>query len=107
MTECTKQARESETTEPTMVRNERNIMYKASTTECETTEQTVVRKDQNRVHMASIRKSEKPQEMFRRKHSNKEAMVNKKNSNVSIEHAILSFNSDIKDGSNFVCTCCH
>jgi len=38
---------------------------------------------------------------------NKEAMASKRKSNVSIEHVILSFHHDIKNGPDFVCTCCH
>ena len=39
--------------------------------------------------------------------SNKEATASKRKSNVSLEHVILSFHHDIKNGPDFVCTCCH
>ena len=54
-----------------------------------------------------MRESETPHEVLRRKQRNKETMANKRSSNVSLEHAILSFHCDIKYGHDFVCTCCH
>ena len=59
------------------------------------------------MHKASMRASETPDEVLCRKHSNKEGMANKRKSNVSVEHAILSFHRAIKNGPDFVCTCCH
>ena len=82
-------------------------MRMASTRESETFEQTVQRKEQDRMHKASMRQSEIPDEVLRRKQSNKEAMANKRKRSVSVEHAILSFRHDIKNGPDFVCTCCH
>ena len=35
------------------------------------------------------------------------AVASKRKRNVSVEHAILSFHHDIKNGPDFVCTCCH
>ena len=57
------------------------------------------------MHKASMRASEIPDEVLRRKQSNKEAMASKRKSNVSVEHVILSFHHDIKNGPDFVCTC--
>ena len=54
----------------------------------ESCERTLRRKQQNRQHMACVRPT-------------------KKTSNVSIQQAIISFHSDIKNGLDFVCTCCH
>ena len=54
------------------------------------------------MHKASMRESE-----IRRKQSNKAAMAGKRKRSVSVEHAILSFHHDIKNGPDFVCTCCH
>ena len=99
--------RESETCEQTLQRKERDRMHEASMRESETCEQTLQRKERDRMHKASMRASETPDEVLCRKHSNKEAMANKRKSNVSVEHAILSFHRAIKNGPNFVCTCCH
>ena len=99
--------RESETCEQTLQRKERDRMHKASMRESETCEQTLQRKEQDRMHKASMRASETPDEVLCRKHSNQEAMANKRKSNVSVEHAILSFHRAIKNGPDFVCTCCH
>ena len=59
------------------------------------------------MHKASMRESEIPDEVLRRKQSNKEAMASKQKRSVPVEHAILSFHHDIKNGPDFVCTCCH
>ena len=54
----------------------------------ETSKQTVHRQEQDRKHKASVRSS-------------------KKLSSISVQQAIVSFHSDIKNGPDFVCTCCH
>ena len=59
------------------------------------------------MHKANMSASEIPDEVLRRKQSNKEAMASKRKSNVSVEHVILSFHHNIKNGPDFVCTCCH
>ena len=64
------------------------------------------RKERDRMHKASM-KASTPDEVLHRKQSNKEAMASKRKSSVSIEHVNLSFHRDIKNGPDFVCTCCH
>ena len=59
------------------------------------------------MHKASMRASEIPNEVLRRKQSNKKAMASKRKNNVPVEHVILSLLHDIKNGADFVCTCCH
>ena len=54
----------------------------------QTSEQTVHRQQQNREHMAGMR-------------------ATKKASDVSVQQAIMSLHSDIKNGPDFVCSCCH
>ena len=88
-------------------RKARDKLHKACEKASETRERTLHRQEQNRMRMASMRESETPDEVLRRKQSNKEAMASKRKRNVSVEHAILSFHHDIKNGPDFVCTCCH
>ena len=90
--------RASETREHTLHRQEQNRMHMASMRESETCEQTLQRKERDRMHKASMRASETPDEVLC---SNKEAMANKRKSNVSVEHAILSFHRAIKNGQFF------
>ena len=59
------------------------------------------RKERDRMHKASMRESKIPDEV-----SNKEATASKRKSNVPVEHVILSLCHDIKNGADFVCTCC-
>ena len=75
--------RASETSEKTVHRQQQNREHMASTRETENSEQTVHRQQQNREHMASTR-------------------ATKKASNVSVQQAIMSFHSDIKNGPDFV-----
>jgi hypothetical protein len=63
-------------------------LQKACKRAAESSEQTLHRQQQNKEHMASVRAA-------------------KKANDVSIEQAIVSFHSDIKNGPDFVCTCCH
>ena len=60
----------------------------ASMRASEAGEQTLHRQEQNKKHMASMRAA-------------------KKTSDVSVQQAVMSFHSDIKNGPDFVCTCCH
>ena len=99
--------RASETCEQTLHRQKHDRVRKMNMRASETCEQTLHRQEQNRSHMVSMRASETPDEIQRRKHSNKEAMTNKRKKDVSLEHAIGAFHSQVKFGPNFVCTCCH
>ena len=89
-------------------RKAKDTLHKACERASEIRERTLHGQEQNRMRMASMRESETPDEVLRRKQSNKEAMASKRKRNVSVEHAILSFHHDIKNGPDFVCTaCCH
>ena len=59
------------------------------------------------MHKVSMRASEIQEEVLRRKQHNKEAMASKQKSNGPVEHVILSFHHDVKNGADFVYTCCH
>ena len=63
-------------------------LRKACEKAAESKEQTLHRQQQNREHKASVRAA-------------------KKTKDVSIQQAIVLFHSDIENGPDFVCTCCH
>ena len=80
--------RATESSERTLRRQQNDKENKASTRAAETKEQTLHRQQQNRDNMANLRAA-------------------KKQCDVSLQQAIVSFHSDIKNGPDFVCTCCH
>ena len=89
------------------VRQAKDKLCKASKRASETREQTLHRQQQDRVDKANMRATETCEQALRRKQRQKESTTNKRNSIVSVEHAILVFHSDIKNGPDFVCVCCH
>ena len=78
----------AESSKQTLQRQQHDKEYKTSMRPDESSEQTLHRQQQNKQHMASVRAANK---------------VNY----VSIPQAIVLFHSDIKNGPDFVCTCCH
>ena len=90
-----------------MHRHKQDRIRKASMRELETCEETLHRHKQDRICKASMRELEACEETLHRKHNNKVTMANKRKSYVSVDHSILSFHCDIKNGPDFVCTCCH
>ena len=76
-------------------------MHKASMRTLETYEETVQTLQQNRARMVSIRASETHEESVRRLEQNM------KESSVTLEAAVTTFQSKVKLGPDFVCTCCH
>ena len=99
--------RKLETCEETLHRHKQDRIRKASMRELETCEETLHRHKQDRICKASMRELEACEETLHRKHNNKVTMANKRKSYVSVDHSILSFHCDIKNGPDFVCTCCH
>ena len=89
------------------VRQAKDKLCKASKRASETREQTLHRQQQDRLDKANMRATETCEQALRRKQRQKESTTNKRNSIVSVEHAILVFHSDIKNGPDFVCVCCH
>ena len=73
----------------------------------ESSEQTLRRQQQNKEHMANVRAAESSEQTLCRQQQNKEHIASVRAANVSVEQAIVSFHSDIKNGPDFVCTCCH
>ena len=103
--------RTTETSEQTVHRREKDRNHKASMRTTETSEQTVHRQQQNRECMTSMRATETSEQTVHRQQQNRQHMASmratKKASNVSVQQAIMSFHSDIKNGPDFVCSCCH
>ena len=102
--------RASESSEQTLHRQEQDRERKGSMRASETGEQTLHRQEQDRERKASMRASE-TSETLHRQEQNKKHMASmraaKKTSDVSVQQAVMSFHSDIKNGPDFVCTCCH
>ena len=71
------------------------------------------RQQQNREHKACKRANQSVVQTLHRRQQDRErkaaerAAKKTKVNDVSIEQAIVSFHSDIKNGPDFVCTCCH
>ena len=103
--------RASETSEQTLQRQQQSRKHMASLRASETSEQTLQRQQQSRKHMASLRASETSEQTLHRKEQDRKHKATtraaKKASDVSVQQAIVSFHSDIKNGPDFVCTCCH
>ena len=103
--------RASETSEQTVHRQKHNRKHMASMRADETSEQTVHRKEQGRNHKASMRADETSEQTVHRKEQGRKQKASmratKKASDVSVQQAIMSFHSDIKNGPDYVCTCCH
>ena len=79
----------------------------------ESVEQTLHRQQQDREHKACKRANQSVVQTLHRRQQDRErkaaerAAKKTKVNDVSIEQAIVSFHSDIKNGPDFVCTCCH
>ena len=96
-----------DTQEQTLERQEQNKIRMVSMRASETQEQTLERQEQSKIRMASMRASETSNKMKCRKQSNMESMANRRSKNVNVKDAISLFQSDVKLGPDFVCTCCH
>ena len=59
--------------------------------------------EEDRNHKASMRASETAEQTVHRREKDR----SNKASNVSVQQAIMSFHADIKNGPDFVCSCCH
>ena len=103
--------RASETSEQTLQRQQRSRKHVASMRASETSEQTLHRRETDRSKKASMRASETIERTMHRKEQDRKHKATmraaKKASDVSVQQAIMSFHSDIKNGPDFVCSCCH
>ena len=103
--------RAAESSEQTLHRQQQNKEHMASVRAAETSEHTLQRQQHDREYKASVRAAESSEQTLHRQQQNKEHVASvraaKKANDVSIEQAIVSFHSDIKDGPDLVCTCCH
>ena len=69
--------------------------------------ETVTRREANRVAMAGRRASESSDQASQRREKIRIQKAKKLKATVAIDHAIDAFHSKIKQGPEFVCTCCH
>ena len=103
--------RAAESSEQTLHRQQQNKEYMASVRAAESSEQTLHRQQHDREYKASVRAAESSEQTLHRQQHDREYKASvraaKKANDVSIEQAIVSFHSDIKNGPDFVCTCCH
>ena len=102
--------RAAESSEQTLHRQQHDREYKASVRAAESSEQTLQRQQHDREYKASVKATESSEQTLHRQQHDREYKASvraAKKANVSIEQAIVSFHSDIKNGPDFVCTCCH
>ena len=103
--------RAAESSQQTLHRQQQNKEHMASMRAAESSEQTLHRQQQNKEHMASVRAAQSSEQTCHRQQQYKEHMASvraaKKANDVSVEEVIVSFHSDIKNGPDFICTCCH
>ena len=102
--------RAAESSEQTLHRQQQNKEHMTSVRAAESSEQTLHRQQQNKEHIASVRAAESSEQTLHREQQNKEHIASvraAKKANVSVQQAIVSFHSNIKNGPDFVCTCCH
>ena len=124
-------SRVKESSEQTLHRQEQNRVHMANSRAKESSEQTLHRQEQNREHMANSRAKESSEQSLHRQEHNREHMANSRANESSeqtlhrqqqdrehkasmrsaktncVQRAIVSFHTDIKNGPDFVCTCCH
>ena len=99
--------RASETPVETAHRREINRASTAKKRASETPIQTVQRQEINRASMAKKRASETQTERAHRQQQNRVCMAEKRALFVSMEKCIADFQAKVKQGPEFVCTCCH
>ena len=101
--------RAAESSEQALQRKQQNREHMANFRANESSEQTFHRKQQHREHMAKIRAIESSEQTLRRQQQDKEhkaSLRSVKTSN-SVQQAIETFLTVIRNGPDFVCTCCH
>jgi len=96
-----------ETAAETLHRQEQNRTSMAIKRALEEPVETLHRQEQNRTSMAKKRALETPVETLHRQEQNRTSMAKKRASVVPIENCIANFQSKVKVGPEFVCTCCH
>ena len=101
--------RAAESSEQALQRKQQNREHMGNFRANESSKQTFHRKQQHREHMAKIRAIESSEQTLRRQQQDKEhkaSLRSVKTSN-SVQQAIETFLTVIRNGPDFVCTCCH
>ena len=104
---CTAKKRASETSAETLHRQEHNRACTAKKRASETSAETLHRQEHNRACTAKKRASETSAETLRRQEQNRACTARRRASTIPIEKRIADFQHKIKQGPEFVCTCCH
>ena len=99
--------RENQTAVETARRQQHDRACKAKKRESETAVETARRQQHDRAYKAKKRESETVVETAQRWKQNRAYMANRRALVVSMEKYITDFQSKIKQGPEFVCTCCH
>ena len=97
----------SESPDKTLVRQERDRTCKAIRIASESPNKTLARQERDRKCKAAKKASESPAETLARQERDRACKAAKRSLHLSIEEAISNFQSQIKFGPDFVCTCCH
>ena len=96
-----------ETPVETLYRQEQNRKSMAKKRALEIPDETLHRQEQNRESMAKKRASETIVQTVQRQELNRACFAKKRASVIPIEKCIADFQSKVKVGPEFVCTCCH
>ena len=88
-------------------RQEQNRACMAKKRASETMVEMVQRQEQDQACKAKKRASETRVEMVQRQEQNRARIAKKRALVVPMEKCIADFHSKIKQGPEFVCTCCH
>ena len=73
----------------------------------ETCEEKLQRQEQNKTRMARISASETCEQTLQRQEQSRTRVASTREHSVTLEAALSTFQSEVKLGPNFVCTCCH
>ena len=102
--------RANESSEQTLHRQQQDKEHKANLRANESSEQTLHRQQHSREHMANLRAIESSEQTLHRQQQDREhkaSLRSAKKTTKSVEQAIVYFHTEIKNGPDFVCTCCH
>ena len=111
--------RQTEQNIPGSAKLTKDKLRKAYKRAAESSEQALQRKQQNREHMANFRANESSEQTFHRKQQQREHMakiraiesseqtLRRQQASNSVQQAIETFLTVIRNGPDFVCTCCH
>ena len=104
---CMSKKRASETPAETLCRQEQIRACMSKKRASETPAETLCRQEQIRACMSKKRALETPVETIQRRELNRVCMVEQRSLLVPMDKCIADFQTKVKEGPEFVCTCCH